>query len=552
MSKLIKDNSAANSVEVKGSFNKVLKSLFPTWFGGKGSGPQPPPFIAESYLRKYYEMQTMTLNDKASRISDYEAMIKDTVMAAAVETVAEDAFLTDDGNSSIRPESKDKEILNNCNEFFDSQDIDSKIASWAYSTTFYGELPVRVEGEPKVGIVSLNDSIHPSDFIRIQSGSLFGFTTEYDKGVNKRTRVLPPWELVHMFYKRSPHKRKKEELRRIHVNGKDIYLEPFDAIGFLESVRGDYKKLKLTEDSLVLARLDRAPLKRVFFIDVGDCAPEQKMSVIEEFKRNYKSETSFDSSGKFTQSSNPLAYGQELFIPISEGLKGIDVEEYGGRTDVKGIVDVEYLQSKVFAGLKIPKSFLGYTEDLPGSLGESALVRLEIRYARVVKAARKGVMDGTFRLCQIHNAYKGIEVTRKNLRLNANYISTAEEEEIRSIFKSRMESTQDFISLLSSLGIEPDKFSPDFIKYVMFDLLKLTNFNLKLLKEAVREDPKVAQDMRAFIGDYIIERHPRPRNDEIYETILLEDHYLNRFKSTFGDCREIEILEPIKSTESKV
>ena len=527
----------------------VFKDIFPFWFKGPerskimqkpGSDDRPISgevlFTSQRQMWEFFETMTKTGKSKKEKIVDYEIMVKDPVVMAALEQVAEDSFQIDDQNRTIMVVSKDKKVLKNTVEFLDAFNIEESISDWAFQNPYYGEVPIRIYGEIDRGIVSLTDDIHPLDFYRIQSGSLFGFMSMYDHDERNNLRVLAPWEMVHMFYKRDISKKRFENVLTVDIGKKKVILDAFEVMGYLESIRTTFKKLKLVEDSMVMARLDRAPLKRVFYIDVGDADPKQKIEIISEFKKNYKESVSFTEDGYYKSDKNPMSFGQELFIPISEGIKNIEVSDYGGDVEVKAIVDVEYLKSKFMAGLKIPPAFLGMTEDLPGSIGESALVRMEIRYARTVKQNRRGVMNAVFRLAQIHNAYLGVEVTRENLQLVANYISTAEEEELRVIFNDRVESASSFIDILGDIGISIDSSNKKFIEYIIFELLKMTKFDIKILMESATSDEGVKEELKRYVSESTL----KIRGDEVYETPLKKEEWIQRYTEEMGESPIME------------
>ena len=488
---------------------------------------------------EFFNKMTAVGKSKLSKIRDYEQMIKDPVTLSAVEMLAEDTFQLSEQGDSVKFYVKNKKIGSMVQEFLDRIRIEERIEDWAFSVPFYGEMPVLVRGVPDEGIVSIMDSIHPLDFHRIDAGSLYGFMTEYEKDDKGNMLILPPWEAVHFIYKKSRIRERLTDRIVVEVDGKKVYLENIEVEGCLEGVRYIQKNLRLVEDSMVMARLDRAPLKRVFYIDVGDATPEQKVQIMKDFKANYKREVKFDSNDYYDSKSNPLAFGQELFIPISEGLKGIDVEEYGGKTDVSHIVDIEYLRNKYFAGLKIPKAFLGLEEDLPGSLGESALVRMEIRYARSVKANRRAVLNGLFRLAQIDLGYRGIAVTSKDLQFYGNYISSAEEEDMINSISDRSRVASDFMRMFKDLGIEINDNNKEYIvRLIVHDLMHMTNVDLDQLLNAVKSDDDVKDEMRKFISESLGSFNNASGvtySDSSLETWVNKDRWVRRFSTLFRD-----------------
>ena len=57
--------------------------------------------------------------------------------------------------------------------------------------------------------------------------------------------------------------------------------------------------------------------------------------------------------------------GDSIFIPTRNGIGVIDVKVVGGDVNLRDAIDLDYFKDKLFAGLKIPKSFLGFEQDLP-------------------------------------------------------------------------------------------------------------------------------------------------------------------------------------------
>lgn len=108
---------------------------------------------------------------------------------------------------------------------------------------------------------------------------------------------------------------------------------------------------------------------------------------------------------------------------------------------------------------------------LPGSLGESALLRLDIRYARTVKRIQRMVLQGLTRLLQIHLAYKKIDPDPSRFAVEMDVISTAEEEERKSTLASSIMVARDLVGLNTDLGIrmQPKKLA----KLIYSDVLQL-------------------------------------------------------------------------------
>ena len=69
-------------------------------------------------------------------------------------------------------------------------------------------------------------------------------------------------------------------------------------------------------------------------------------------------------TGRVDLRYNPLSIDEDYFIPVRGGDSGTKIEPLGGDTIAGETQDVEYIQKKLFAALKIPKAYLGYDEGL--------------------------------------------------------------------------------------------------------------------------------------------------------------------------------------------
>jgi len=89
---------------------------------------------------------------------------------------------------------------------------------------------------------------------------------------------------------------------------------------------------------------------------------------------------------------------------VSEDSKA-DVGVLQGATNLGNIRDVEYFQNKLFAGLKVPKAFLGFEKEVKA---KATLVEEDIQFARGVGRIRKGLRAGIRQVCDYQLKLKGI------------------------------------------------------------------------------------------------------------------------------------------------
>jgi len=128
---------------------------------------------------------------------------------------------------------------------------------------------------------------------------------------------------------------------------------------FLEGVVQDYNVIELLENVLVVSRLSRSQLFRLFLINVGASSNIEALKMVRDFKNSIKNRESVDvKSGKYVNTSSPLPISDNIFIPTRQGKGDVSVQDIGGNVDVKSIVDFDFFWSKFCGALRVPKAYL--------------------------------------------------------------------------------------------------------------------------------------------------------------------------------------------------
>lgn len=102
----------------------------------------------------------------------------------------------------------------------------------------------------------------------------------------------------------------------------------------LESVFKVYKQKELLEDAIIIYRVQRAPERRVFYIDVGNMPSHLAMSFVERVKNEIHQRripsASGGSSSVIDSSYNPLSIGEDFYFPHTSEGRGSKVETLPG------------------------------------------------------------------------------------------------------------------------------------------------------------------------------------------------------------------------------
>ena len=130
----------------------------------------------------------------------------------------------------------------------------------------------------------------------------------------------------------------------------------------LESIFKVYKQKELLEDAIIIYRVQRAPERRVFYVDVGNMPSHLAMQFVERVKTEIHQRRIPSSTGGgnnvVDSSYNPLSINEDYFFPQTAEGRGSKVETLPGGTNLGEIDDLRYFTNKLVRGLRIPSSYL--------------------------------------------------------------------------------------------------------------------------------------------------------------------------------------------------
>jgi hypothetical protein len=130
----------------------------------------------------------------------------------------------------------------------------------------------------------------------------------------------------------------------------------------LENIFKVFKQKELLEDAIIIYRVQRAPERRMFKIDVGNMPTHMAMAFVERIKNEISQRripTQTQSGVNMMDATyNPLSTNEDFFFPQAEGGRGSSVEILPGGQNLGEITDLKFFTNKLFRGLRIPASYL--------------------------------------------------------------------------------------------------------------------------------------------------------------------------------------------------
>lgn len=391
-------------------------------------------------------------DSRLDRLKDYREMLKDGITLSAVELISEDASLIDqDTGLAAWVESADNpDFAEMMTDFLRNKlHVNDIIYPLAFNIVAFGECFLNtnysnIEYRKEYNVGDYFTIAEPEDVLHIyRFGVPLGYlyrpqTRDNNSIIVDNDKLLPERSYIHFISDRA----NTDQLTS------DSYIQY--GASFLEAARPYYKQRQLLDDLLILARLTRSSFYRLFSVDVGAASSQDTARMINELKRAISSKQSINVSTEvFSSRSSPILTGGNVYFPTRNGQGAVTVQEVGGEVNVSALADIDYFDDRYYGALKVPKQFLGQSDEAPGGLGDTTLTQLDIRYARTVKRCQRiiksGLKDLIYWYCSIHN------ILPPSFTVEMPRILTAEDTRLSDIQKAEIETTSSIVDLIKSV-----------------------------------------------------------------------------------------------------
>jgi hypothetical protein len=207
------------------------------------------------------------------------------------------------------------------------------------------------------------------------------------------------------------------QVAHFRILGNDKYA-PYGTSA-LEPARRIWRQLTLLEDAMMAYRIVRSPERRVFYIDVGNIAPNDIEQYMQRIMTQMKRSQIVDpDTGRVDLRYNPMSVDEDYFIPMRAG-QSSRVESLPGGTYTGDIDDVKYLRDKLFSALKVPMSYLSRGEGADED--KATLAQKDIRFARTIQRLQRAIISEIEKVGVIHLytlGYRGDDLVSFKLQLN--------------------------------------------------------------------------------------------------------------------------------------
>ena len=148
-------------------------------------------------------------------------------------------------------------------------------------------------------------------------------------------------------------------------------------------------QLRMTEDSLVIYRMTRAPERRIFYIDVGNLPKVKAEQYVKSIMNQYRNKVTYDAStGEIRDEKKTMSMLEDFWMPRREGGKGTEITTLDGGANLGEINDINYFQNKLYGALNVPISRMKPDQGM--NFGRQAeITRDELKFNKFISRLRR-------------------------------------------------------------------------------------------------------------------------------------------------------------------
>jgi hypothetical protein len=381
-----------------------------------------------------------TMNYQTLRIqlyTDYEAMDTESIIASALDIIADESTLKNETQEVIQIRSADENIQRILyNLFYDILNIEFNLWLWIRNMCKYGDFYLHLEIAEKFGVYNVTP-LSVYDMVREegmdpQNPSYVCFKIDpmviAAGGINSRAKDRD-----------GKIKFENYEIAHFRLLTDANYL-PYGR-SYIEPARKTYKQYVLMKDAMLLHRITRAPEKRVFYVDIGNMPPNEVDGYMERLKQKMQKTPYIDkNTGEYNLKYNMMNVMEDFYIPQRGANSNTKIDTIKG-LEYNAIDDVNFLRDEMLAALKVPKAFFGFEKDLTG---KATLAAEDIRFARTVERIQRIALSELYKIALVHLYTQGFDgASLANFELSLTVPSIIYEQEKIALWKEKISLAKD-------------------------------------------------------------------------------------------------------------
>jgi hypothetical protein len=407
---------------------------------------QQSNYIADKWTKLDQSLYNQSVYYEPTRISayyDYESMEFTPEISAALDIYAEESTTLSEKGELITIFSESTRVKEILEDLFKNRlDLNTNLQMWTRGMCKYGDDFVYLKIDPEKGIIGCQQL--PNVEIERLEG-------RESKSPGQESSMTMPSRELRFNWKTRDIEFQAWEIAHFRLLGDDRKL-PYGT-SMLDKIRRIWKQLLLAEDAMLIYRTTRAPERRVFKVFVGNMDDKDIEAYVQRVANKFKRDQVVDSrNGQVDMRYNQMAVDQDFFIPVRDAAQTSPIETLPGAQNLGEIADIEYIQKKMLAALRIPKAFLGFEEVVGDG---KTLALMDIRFARTINRIQKSLVQELNKIALIHLYLLGLEDELNNFSLSLTNPSAQSDLLRIEQWKEKVQLYKDATSDQSQVGILP-------------------------------------------------------------------------------------------------
>lgn len=326
--------------------------------------------------------------DRIARYSEFSEMEQRNEIFTALNLYADETCAVDERGKCFHVFSNNPDVKRQLEElFYDTLNVEFNLRPWVRNLVKFGDFFMYNEVMPEIGVI--NTMPIPVNELEREEG--WDQNDPYSvrfRWLTRGNKILENWQVSHF-----------------RILGNDLFL-PYGS-SILEAARRPWRQLTMLEDAMLTYRIVRSPERRVFYIDIGNIAPNDVDSYMEKAKASLRSSSVIDKfNGREDYRYNPVAMDEDYFIPVRGDKGGTKIDTLQGGQHVSATEDVEFIQRNLISALQVPKAYLGFEEAVSS---KATLSQMDVRFSRTINIIQKIVVAELNKLAMIHLYAKGFD-----------------------------------------------------------------------------------------------------------------------------------------------
>lgn len=338
-------------------------------------------------------------------------------IGAALDILSEESTVINKDGKMLNIYSKSqriKEVLEDL--FVNKLNIHMMLPMIARATYKYGNEYMLLNIDEENGVMGWRE-LPVYDIQRIENGLSVGGGYSTALASSQNNMKLKPDDVKFVWQghnENSPYK--NWQIAHFRLLTDNLFL-PYGT-SHLNKARRSWRMLSMMEDAMLIYRLDKSIERRIFKVNVGALDDADVPAFLNDFMNGVKRAPMIDpQTGQVDLRKNFLDVGADYVIPVRNGQDPSDITTLQSAQNTTSLEDIEYMEKKVLSALKVPKTYLNFS-DKEGKSQNIASV--DIRFSRCVNKGQQSLLLELNKIAVIHLYLLGFVDDLTNFTLSLN------------------------------------------------------------------------------------------------------------------------------------